>query len=121
MVAVSSADGDAAMPKHSADPHHAADVERRFHDRGFAHLRARKYGTTVIVESGPTSDPVRHLRLQRDTVHLWILEFADHRGRWERTPFRASLNELVAMVAGQFPWTVADAFGNAERTSDREH
>jgi hypothetical protein len=76
------------------------------HEQGCKHLRARKYGTSVIVESGPTADPVKHLRLRRDTVHLWRLDMATHTGRWEATPFRAQLQELVTMVVESFPWTL---------------
>jgi hypothetical protein len=46
---------------------------------------------------------------------------ADHRGRWEPTPFRGSLDELVTLVADSFPWTLQSVHGNPERTSDREH
>lgn len=93
------------MP-HTAEPHHATRVEKLLHSRGASHLRARKYGATVIVESGPTSNPVKHFRLRRDTVHLWCLDMANHTGRWERTPFRAVLDELVGMVVDSFPWTL---------------
>jgi hypothetical protein len=47
-----------------------------------------------------------------------LLDFADHRGRWEATPFRATLPELVEMAVTQFPWVLANVFENPERTSD---
>lgn len=109
------------MPTHQAEPHHAEDVEDALHECGFDHLRVCKYGNAVIVESGPTADPMKHMRLRRDTVHLWCLDFAKHTGKWEKTPFRATIDELLEMVTTQFPWTLADIFGNPERTSDREH
>jgi hypothetical protein len=46
---------------------------------------------------------------------------ADHRGRWEPTPFRGSLDELVTLVADTFPWTLQDVHGNPERTTDLKH
>ena len=91
----------------TAEPHHATHVASLLRKRGGAHLRARKYGATVIVEAGPIADPVKHFRLRRDTVHLWCLDMATHTGRWERTPFRALLDELVDMVVDSFPWTLA--------------
>jgi hypothetical protein len=94
------------MPRHQAEPHHASYVENLLHQRGAGHLRARKYGSAVLVESGPVNDPVKHFRLRRDTVHLWWLDMANHRGRWERTPFRASLDDLVQAVVDDFPWTI---------------
>jgi hypothetical protein len=39
-----------------------------------------------------------------------LLDFADHRGRWEATPFRATLPELVEMAVTQFPWVLANVF-----------
>ena len=94
------------MPRYPAEPHDASHVEQLLHQRGAAHLRARKHGSAVIVESGPDDDPVKHFRLRRETVHLWWLDMADHRGRWERTPFRATIDDLVQAVVEEFPWTI---------------
>jgi hypothetical protein len=109
------------MPKHHAEDHHAQAVEQLLHARGLPHLRARKYGAAVLVESGPKDDPVKHLRFTRDAVHLWTLDIANHRGRWERTPYRDSLDELITLVADAFPWTLMPIHDYPERTSDREH
>jgi hypothetical protein len=54
----------------------------------------------------PSTDPVKHFRLRRDTVHLWCLDMANHRGQWERTPYRKYLDELVVLVIETFPWTL---------------
>ena len=94
------------MPPLTAEPHHAAHVEKPLHRRGAGHLRARKRGPAVLVESGPVADPIKHFRLRRDTVHLWRLDMATHTGRWEPTPFRAGLDELVTTVLDDFPWTL---------------
>ena len=94
------------MPAPLAEPHHATQVATMLHQHGAKHLRTRKHGAAVIVESGPPADPVKHFRIRRDTVHLWRLDMATHTGRWERTPFRAQLTELVAMVVESFPWTI---------------
>jgi len=95
------------MPsKPKAEPAHASRAERILHDAGAEHIRVRRYGATVIAESGPDEDPVRHFRLRRDTVHLWWLDMAGRGGRWERTPFRGNLNDLVLQVLEQFPWTL---------------
>jgi hypothetical protein len=104
------------MPKYQAEDYHPKTVERLLHGRDFTHLRARKHGAAVIVESGPPNDPVKHLRLTRDAVHLWLLDIADHRGRWERTGERASLEHLIALVVDNFPWTVQRIADYPERT-----
>jgi hypothetical protein len=95
------------VPSLAAQPHHATQVERLLHRRGGAHLRARTRGPAVLVESGPSAAPVKHFRLRRDTVHLWRLDMATHSGRWEPTPFRAQIDQLVTAVIDDFPWTIA--------------
>ena len=94
------------MPSPVAELHHANHVQTLLHQRGETHLRARKRGSAVVIESGPAAKPVRHFRLRRDTVHLWRLDMATHTGRWQPTPFRTLLDELVAMVVDSFPWTL---------------
>jgi hypothetical protein len=95
------------MPtKLKADPFDATTVQTALHAAGAKHLRARAYGATVIVESGPAADPLKHFRLRRDSVHLWCLDMANHRGQWERTPFRDNSKTLVKTVLTQFPWTL---------------
>jgi hypothetical protein len=95
------------VPAPAAEPHHATQVTTLLHREGAKHLRTRKHGVALIVESGPAGDPTKHFRLRRDTVHLWRLDMATHTGRWEPTPFRGQLGELVAMVVESFPWTIA--------------
>lgn len=109
------------MAPPAAESYHATAVQERLRKHGFAHLRARKYGATVIVESGASTNAFKHFRLRRDTVHLWRLDMAGHAQRWEKTPFRAQLGELVGLVIENFPWTLTDTVTNPERTSDREH
>lgn len=97
------------MPtKHSAESHHVSQVEILLHEQGIGHVRARKYGASVLVESGPEDDPVRHFRVRRETVHLWCLDIAGRGGRWERTPLRANIESLVSAVVEQFPWTLTE-------------
>lgn len=108
------------MPRH-AEFYHPGHVEDFLHDRGFKHLRARKRGPAVIVESGPKKGAIKHIRVRRDTVHLWLVDIANHRGKWERTPFRGLLDEVLGLVAETFPWVLSDVSENPGRTSDPEH
>lgn len=95
-------------PKYAAESHHASRVETLLHEQGIEYVRARKYGATVIVESGPEEDPVKHFRLRRDAVQLWCLDIAGRSDRWERTPLRANIDSLVSAVVEQFPWTLTE-------------
>jgi hypothetical protein len=89
------------------------------------HIRVRKRGELLIIESGPDDDPVHHARLRRTTKQYWTLEMATHTGRWERTPFRATRDEILDMLVSQFGWTLTDIAGgahpNAARTSDPQY
>jgi hypothetical protein len=95
------------MPTRNAEPAHARAVARQLEGHGLRHLRARKYGPLVIIESGPEDDPIPHARLRRDTVHPWTLEVAMHTGRWEKTGFRDLCATLVDLLVTTFPWLVA--------------
>jgi hypothetical protein len=95
------------VPTRSAEPADARAVARQLEGHGLRHLRARKHGALVIIESGPEDDPIPHARLRRDTVHLWTLEVATHTGRWEKTGFRDLLAALVDLLVTTFPWLVA--------------
>lgn len=78
------------------------------HQREATHVRARKYGATVIIESGPKDDPVRHFRLRRDTVHLWYLDISGRGSRWEPPPLRGNIESLGSAVVENYPWTLAE-------------
>ena len=104
------------MPKQRAEGAQAREVERllrRFPELG--HLRVRRRGDLLTLESGPRRDPIRHARFRRDTVHLWRLEMATHTGRWQKTPFRDRLEALLELLVSAFPWTLA-ALENPDRT-----
>ena len=94
------------MPKRSAEPYHADELTRLLHERGQLHLRVRKRGAVLTIQSGPEDDPWSHARLRRDTVHLWTLEMQARGGKWDRTPFRALMGDLVEVLTDMFPWTL---------------
>ena len=72
-----------------------------------SHLRVRRRGDLLTLESGPQNDPLRHARLRRVTVHLWRLEMPAAPDRWNSTPFRDQLGALLEMLVQKFPWTLA--------------
>jgi hypothetical protein len=62
-------------------------------DQGLTHLAVTKRGSALTVVSGPDADP--EIRIIASDADSWRLEVADHRGRWEATPFEGDLAELV--------------------------
>lgn len=84
---------------------------------GLNHIRVRRRGDLLTLESGPKDNPFPHARFRRDTVHLWRLEMPTGGGhRWERTPMRSSLDELLGKVIESFPWMLNSPYENPVRT-----
>jgi hypothetical protein len=76
--------------------------------RKLTHLRATKRAGTLTLLAGSADDPWPRARFRLLTKQRWALDVADPAGRWEKTPFQASLNDLMALVADSFPWLLAD-------------
>lgn len=106
------------MPKFSADTYQAEQLQRLLHERGATHLRVRKRGALLTIVSGAEDDPWPHARLRRDAVHIWRLEMAVRGGRWETTPFRSTMDQLVDMLVDQFPWTIEPIEPYSVETTD---
>jgi hypothetical protein len=94
------------MPKYPAETWDASGLEKYLNEQGHEHLRVRKYGSLLIVESGPEKDPVTHARFRRVTVSYWTLEMATHTGRWESTGLRGILDDLRKMLVEDFGWVL---------------
>lgn len=101
------------MPKLAADAAHISATTTELHAHAdLHHLRVRKHGSALVIESGPRDDPVKHARLTRDTVSLWLLDIADHRGRWSRTGLRAPRSDLIDSLVSEFGWVLTDIVGD---------
>jgi hypothetical protein len=90
---------------------YASSLQIKLNRMELGYLRVRARGAVLTVESGPDDDPVPHVRFRRDTVHYWIVEMPLRGGRWDRTPYRGVLDDLVDLVAANFPWQLADLSG----------
>lgn len=90
-----------------AESRHTRDVETFLRSQhGLTHLHARHRADLITIESGPKSDRIPHARLRRVGVHRWQLEMATHTGRWQPTPLRTNLEELLTMLVQDFGWTL---------------
>ena len=90
----------------TAEQHHRRSVEDMLRDQGFSHLRVRRRAALLTLESGPDRDRIPHARLRRVGVHLWRLEMATHTGRWQNTPIRGLLEQVLDMLIHDFGWTL---------------
>lgn len=106
------------MAKHLADDASEDLVKSHLEQYpGLNHLHVRRRGDLLTLESGPKDDPFPHARFRRDTVHLWRLEMPTGGGkRWEKTPMRAPLDELLDRVIDSFPWMLSSPYESPVRT-----
>jgi len=97
------------VPQFRAEQDDADDVREALerHDQ-LSHLRVRRRANALILESGPSDDPIRHARLRRMTASIWELDAASHKGQWEWTGQRALLLKLVDTLLDEYPWLIAD-------------
>ena len=95
------------MAKSFVIQHDVSEVERWLHRHpDLAHIRVRKRGSLIILESGPDNDPVKHARLRRTEVGLWALEMP-YRSGWQSTPFLDPEKEpLLELLHDDFGWTL---------------
>jgi hypothetical protein len=76
--------------------------------RKLKHLRATRRSDTLTLVAGSSDDPWPRVRFRLLSKQRWTFDVADAAGRWERTPFQASLKELLGLVADTFPWVLSD-------------
>lgn len=108
------------MPRQQTEPHHLQSVEALLRGQaGLEHLRSRSRADVITLESGPDTDPYPHARLRRVAVYLWRLEMPTRSGRWEPTPIRGPLSEVLASLVSDFGWVLEKVDENPARISDR--
>jgi hypothetical protein len=95
------------MPKHIADQLQAASLRGLLEAKHLDHLRVRRNGLLLVLESGSDDDRVAHARFRRLGAHIWRLEMPTHTGTWQLTPLRGPIEGLLDCLVEQFPWTVA--------------
>ena len=95
------------MPKFHADEFDEKRLKALLRERKpLKHLRVRRRGDMLTLESGATADPHAHARLRKVSQSLWILEMPSHT-RWQPTPFRETMEPLLAILVESFAWTLA--------------
>ena len=83
-------------------------VENKLLESELNHLKVTKRGVNIVVYSADESGKENRCRFTYIKPGVFILNMANHSGRWEPTPFEGTLEELLEMVIEQFPWTLTD-------------
>ena len=94
------------MAKYNAESSQASATERFLRQQGLDHIRVRKHGAVLNLESGPADAAIKHARLRRVSVNYWTLEMATHMGRWERTGLRDTRDNLLASLVRDYSWSL---------------
>src|SRR5262245_5013131 len=95
------------MPNFRAEQDHADIVREGLAAyEGLEHLRVRHRSDLVVIESGPKDDPIPHARFRRVAVHIWLLEMASHKGRWEPSGERGQLEQLLDALVSRYGWVL---------------
>jgi len=83
-------------------------VEKRLQENQLTHLHVTIRGNNIVVYSEYEKHKENRCRFTQIQTGLYIMNMADHRGKWELTPFEGLLNELLQMLIEQFPWVLTD-------------
>lgn len=83
-------------------------LRRTLTSLGLTHLTVTKRSPHLKIEASDAVGPYPVLRLRRETANLWTLEFPTSSNRWETTPYRAPIRELMQLVVDEFNWVLTD-------------
>ena len=93
----------ASMPSHAV-----SHLERLLaaHD-GLGHLAVKRRGRSLTLCSEDPDGPNRHAKLDWLGANVWGLSLPNRSGRWQRTPFTGSLDELLQILTRMLGWHLA--------------
>lgn len=75
---------------------------------GLQHLHVLSRGTHLVIYSHDDGEKVPRTRFTRIGDRMYQLGMADHRGRWEMTPYSGTIPELFALLIDQFSFVLAN-------------
>ena len=71
---------------------------------GLDHLCVKSHSGSITIWSGDKADEQTHARLTPLNRETWGLSFPHHSGRWEKTPFVGTMEEVVTILMSDFPF-----------------
>jgi hypothetical protein len=83
------------------------ELRGALNDIGMHHETVTKHSPCLRVDAMDDVGAYPLLRLRRCTVHLWPLEFPNSRNRWESTPNRDTIPNLLKLMVTDFAWILA--------------
>lgn len=86
----------------------SAKIDLLFKEKGITHLQVQGRGDHLVIYSQEEEEKFNRARLTRKSSNKFLLSMANHRGKWEPTPYTGSIDELVALLTEQFGFAIAD-------------
>jgi hypothetical protein len=77
-------------------------------EQGVNHLYTQARGDQLILYSLEDEEKINRVRFTRLSVNKYQLSIANHRGRWEQTPFTGTIPELVELLIEQLSFVLAE-------------
>ena len=77
-------------------------------EQGITHLYIQARGNHLILYTLEDEEKINRVRFTRLSVNKYQLSMANHKGRWEKTPFTGTIPELVEMLIEQFSFVLAE-------------
>lgn len=78
-------------------------------EQGINHLHIQARGDHLMLYSQEDEEEkINRVRFARLSVNKYQLSIANHRGRWEKTPFTGTIPELVELLIEQLSFVLAE-------------
>ena len=77
-------------------------------EKGLTHLKVTARASNIVIYSEHGSEKENRCRLVKMQGNAYNLHMADHRGKWEPTPYTGTVVELVDLITIQFGWVLMD-------------
>jgi hypothetical protein len=87
----------------------AQELIDSLHQKGYSHLKVAVRGKHLVIYStSPEGDKFNCVRFSPISTEEYQLGIANHKGRWEATPFTGTLSELIKLLVEQFGFILED-------------
>ncbi len=80
------------------------ELKRTLDNRGFSHLSVIVRGEHITVCIKEEDYKENICRLTYISDNKFGLSMANHKGRWQATPFTGTVDELIENIINQFGW-----------------
>ncbi|QQK76250.1 hypothetical protein HUG15_12240 [Salicibibacter cibarius] len=82
-------------------------LEEALEQQGLTHLNVRKHGNHLVIYSVEDGERVNRARLTKVSTQYYQLGMANHRGKWESTPFKGIMEEIIDLLINDFAFAIA--------------